>query len=123
MRPEASSCGVLSVSGSRRIGDAQVVADALDGLRPGEIVTGGARGVDTLAAEWAQAHGVPVVVIRPDWRRYGRGAGLRRTEQMIDRADEVLAVWDGESAGTRHAIEYAREKGKPTHVVRAEATS
>ena len=30
---------------------------------------------------------------------------------MIDEADALVAVWDGESAGTRDAIKRARVKG------------
>ena len=78
-----------------------------------EIISGGARGVDTLAREYAQAHGIPCTEIRPDYARYGKGAPLRRNLEIIEKADLVIALWDGKSTGTAHTIRKCREIGKP----------
>ena len=78
-----------------------------------EIISGGARGVDTLAREYAQAHGIPCTEIRPDYARYGKGAPLRRNLEIIEKADLVIALWDGKSTGTAHTIRKCHEIGKP----------
>ncbi len=40
----------------------------------------------------------------------------RRNEWMVDRADTVIAVWDGiQKGGTWNCVRYAREKGKPIY--------
>ena len=78
-----------------------------------EIISGGARGIDTLAREYAQAHGIPCTEIRPDYARYGKGAPLRRNLEIIEKADLVIALWDGKSTGTAHTIRKCREIGKP----------
>lgn len=78
-----------------------------------EIISGGARGVDTLAREYAQAHGIPCTEIRPDYARYGKGAPLRRNLEIIEKADLVIALWDGKSTGTAHTIRKCREIGNP----------
>ena len=78
-----------------------------------EIVSGGAKGVDTSAREYAQAHGIPLTEFLPDYRRYGRGAPLRRNITIIEYADLVLAFWDGKSRGTKYVIDQCRERGVP----------
>lgn len=81
------------------------------------VVVGGARGVDTWAQEWAEDCGVPVDVFPADWTGLGKKAGYVRNVEMIDTAHKVVAFWDGESPGTRHAIDIALAKRKPLEVV------
>ena len=76
------------------------------------IITGGARGADMAAEAYARAAGIGLTIIRPDYRRYGRGAPLVRNKQIIDLADVVLAFWDGHSRGTAQALDYARKQHK-----------
>lgn len=110
----------LVVSGSRSISDPQVVADALDRVNaqpPVTLVHGNARGVDRTAATIALARGWTVEAHPAPWATSGRAAGIIRNRQMIDTADHVLAIWDGRSKGTRHAINYATSIGKPLTVI------
>lgn len=77
-----------------------------------EIVSGGARGIDSLAREYALVNGIKLTEILPEYGKYGRAAPLRRNLQIIDYADEVIAFWDGRSRGTKHVIEQCRRRGK-----------
>ena len=43
-----------------------------------EIVSGGARGIDTGAKFYAKAHGIPLKEFLPDYQTYGGGAPLVR---------------------------------------------
>ncbi|MFA5562224.1 MAG: SLOG family protein [Eubacteriales bacterium] len=81
-----------------------------------EIVSGGARGIDSCAAAYARRHHLKLTVFLPDYQQFGRPAPLRRNLQIIEYADVVLAFWDGHSAGTRHVIEHCRQSGKPVRV-------
>ena len=81
-----------------------------------ELVSGGARGVDTSAREYAEAHGLKITEFLPEYEVYGRRAPLRRNCEIIDYADLVLAFWDGESRGTAFVIKRCRELGKPVRV-------
>ncbi len=83
-----------------------------------EIITGGAGGVDACAIQYAQEKGIPCCVIRPDYRRYGPGAPLRRNEDIIRTADLVIAFWDGESRGTAYVIRRCREQDIPCRIIR-----
>ena len=78
-----------------------------------EIVSGGAKGVDTSAREYAQKHGVRLTEFLPDYRRYGKGAPLRRNIDIIEHADMVLAFWDGRSRGTKFVIDECVRRGVP----------
>jgi len=69
-----------------------------------EIVSGGAKGVDTSAREYAQRNGIRLTEFLPDYKKYGRAAPLKRNIQIIEYADIVLAFWDGSSRGTFHVI-------------------
>lgn len=87
-------------------------------LPPGEvrIVSGGARGVDTMAADWAVTNWTGLTEHVPDWDQYGRRAGYVRNELIIRDADFLLAFqWRG-SRGTQHSIDLARHLGVPTVV-------
>ena len=81
-----------------------------------EIVSGGARGVDTSAKEYALTHGMKLTEFLPEYEKYGRGAPHRRNLTIIEYADLVLAFWDGESRGTKFVIESFKERGVPVRV-------
>lgn len=69
-----------------------------------EIVSGGAKGVDSCARKYALAHNIKLTEFLPNYIRYGKSAPLRRNLQIIDYADVVYAFWDGESCSTRFVI-------------------
>ena len=82
-----------------------------------EIVSGGACGVDTLAAEYANENGMKLTVFLPEYKRYGRGAPIVRNKMIVDYADRIIAFWNGRSKGTLSVISYAKKVGKPCEVV------
>ncbi|MEA4969294.1 MAG: SLOG family protein [Candidatus Pelethousia sp.] len=82
-----------------------------------EIVSGGARGVDTLAEHWADQNNIPKVIFKPDYKRHGRAAPIKRNVLIVEAADLVVAIWDGESRGTKFTIDYAKQVGKPVQIV------
>lgn len=82
------------------------------------ILSGGALGIDQCARRYAEGHAIPYEEYRPDYRRYGKGAPLRRNLAIIQHADRVIAFWDGQSPGTSHTIMKCRELGIPCTVYR-----
>ena len=81
-----------------------------------EIVSGGAKGVDTSARDYAKAHGIKLTEFLPEYDKYGRSAPLKRNITIIEYADVVFAFWDGESRGTRFVIDKCGELGKPVKI-------
>ncbi len=84
---------------------------------PDTIVSGGARGADTYAREFAQKHNLTLIEFLPEYDKYGKGAPLVRNKLIIDNCDCVLAFWDGKSRGTKFTLDYAKEKNKPIKIV------
>lgn len=93
----------IAIIGSRNV----IVTDLERYLPEGvtEIVSGGAKGVDTCAREYARASGLKLTEFLPAYDMYGRGAPLKRNLQIIHYADAVMAFWDGKSRGTKHVID------------------
>ena len=85
-------------------------------LKP--LAPGGAQGIDACARSYAKQKGLAITEIFPCYARYSRAAPLRRNEEIVRRADMVLAFWDGESKGTAYTIRYAQKQGKPLTVHR-----
>lgn len=81
-----------------------------------EVVSGAARGVDRLGEQWAKENDVPIKQFIPDWDGLGKKAGYVRNREMGDYADALIALWDGESKGTKGMIEYAQKKGLKVYV-------
>ena len=82
-----------------------------------EIISGGADGIDRAAAQVAAEQGIPLTEILPDYDRYGRAAPLKRNDAIIDRADMVLAFWDGRSKGTQYVIAECVKRGRFVRVI------
>jgi len=82
-----------------------------------EVISGGARGIDTCAADFAHSRGLKLTEFLPDYARFGHGAPLKRNELIVNAADLVLAIWDGQSKGTKFTIELARAAGKFIRIV------
>lgn len=81
-----------------------------------EIVSGGAKGVDTCARNFALRHGLKLTEFLPEYSKYGRGAPLRRNITIIEYADLVLAFWDGKSRGTKFVIDNCKKRNIPVAV-------
>ena len=81
-----------------------------------EIVSGGARGVDSLGEELAKELDIPVKRFIPHWREYGKKAGILRNVEMAEYADALIAVWDGRSKGTAHMIAHFAKTKKPFYI-------
>lgn len=82
-----------------------------------EIVSGGARGADKLGENFAELHGLSLKVFPADWNKLGKKAGMVRNSEMANYATHLIAIWDGESRGTKHMIEVANKKGLKVRVI------
>ena len=124
------------VAGSRSWTDYNKMVKTLDDLIREEqlpfsddvvIVSGGAKGADSLAERYAHEKGYALVVIRADWDKYGKSAGYRRNEEMHKyiKNDEnhncfCVCFWDGHSKGTAHNFDLAKKYDTPLTVIKQE---
>ena len=112
----------ILITGSRTWKDTWKIADRLkqfaethEGTH--KLIHGGAKGADEIAGRWARNNKWDVVVVPANWAVHGNAAGPIRNIQMLDmHPDIVLAFWDGQSKGTKHCIEAARERNIPVDI-------
>ena len=81
------------------------------------IVSGCARGADTLGMRYASENIFDVDEYPADWDKYGNAAGPKRNLQMAEYADAVIVFWDNKSSGTRNMIECARRENIPCKII------
>lgn len=80
------------------------------------IISGGARGVDSLAERYARKNSIPFLLFPANWDKYGKRAGFRRNQEIVDEADFMIAIPTPNSRGTRDSIRRAEIKGIPVEV-------
>ena len=82
-----------------------------------EIVSGGAIGIDSIAAEYAKNNNLLLTEFLPEYKRFGRAAPIIRNKKIVDYSDEIIIFWNGASKGTLSVIEYVKKTGKPFEVI------
>lgn len=109
------------IAGSREVTEPDgiglvILAMSKCGWNATEVLSGGCRGIDRSGEAWARHNGIPFTRYYAEWSRWGKGAGPIRNGLMADDADALVAIWDGESRGTKNMIDTMRARGKPVHV-------
>lgn len=110
----------IAIIGSRNTGKINLAVELEKriNIKDGDaIISGGAKGIDTLAAEYAKGRNLQLIEYRPDYVQYGRGATFIRNRKIIENADMVVAFWNGTSRGTKYSIDYANKVGRKTIII------
>lgn len=81
------------------------------------IVSGCAKGADTLAIKFAKENNFLLKKFPAEWDKYGKKAGFLRNQEMAKYSDALIAFWDGKSKGTKHMIDIARQEKLLTRVI------
>jgi len=110
----------LIIAGSRSLTQAKHV-DLIDflinsfELKPTEIVSGCAKGIDTLGEIWALENSIPIKKFPPDWDTFGKLAGFKRNQQMADYADALLVIFTPGSRGSLDMLARAKINNLKTY--------
>ena len=115
----------LAIAGSRTFNNYELLEvwiDSITSMQFGRedsivIVSGGAKGADSLAFQYAENHKLEMRVYPAEWNKYGKSAGFIRNQTIVDNCDFLLAFWNGESRGTADTIEKAKKAMKPTFII------
>lgn len=108
----------LAIIGSRSFNNYKLLCGILKEYKDIEkIISGGAKGADSLAARYAKENNIELIEYIPAWNLYGKSAGFRRNKKIVQESDFVLAFWDGHSKGTKHSINLANKSNKECRVV------
>ena len=110
----------VAIVGSRSINDLELLENIWKQLelpyKDVTIVSGGALGVDNNGADFSNKYGIPIMVFKPNWTRYGKSAGFKRNEDIIKNCDICIAIWDGKSQGTKHSMDLCKAYFKRLYV-------
>ena len=120
----------LIIAGSRTINPSSTFLEACISeahLRPTEIISGGAPGVDASAKAlteqrftmtyYSLALKDKYTEFPANWNKHGKAAGPIRNIAMAEYGDALLLIWDGESRGSKNMKETMLELGKPVYEV------
>lgn len=113
------------VAGSRSFNDYELAFKYLDKVKlitecmkkSMTIVSGMARGADSIGVDYAKSRGLNIIEMPADWNKYGKSAGYRRNLEMGKLANSAMVFWDGESKGSEHMINIMNELNKPVWVI------
>ncbi len=129
---------ILLISGSRSIDDMEIFRRAIHEFMANEfageyplplnktiyqIVSGNARGVDSVAERFAKKQGIDLAIFPANWEKHGNAAGPIRNEQMLDYGIMMADLMDvevrllaipfpgAEGGGTNHMIQKCKNEG------------
>lgn len=109
------------IAGCRDFENYPLLKETVDKFRESvavtEIVSGGAAGADTLGEQYAKENRITLKVFPANWDKHGRAAGPIRNKQMAEYADQLIAIWDGQSKGTENMIKTMKEVNKPVYII------
>lgn len=105
----------LAIIGSRNCPSVDIASHLT--YIPDTIVSGGAKGADTYAKQFALKNNLQLIEFLPEYDKYGRSAPLVRNKLIVENCDCLLAFWDGKSKGTKFTLDYAKKCGKPIKIV------
>lgn len=108
---------IAAVIGSRTFEDYNIMKAILKDKGLTGIISGGAKGADRFAERYAQEIGLPIEIIKPEWEKYGRAAGVMRNKEIVNKADIIFAFWDGKSKGTKSSIDFAEKIRKKVEII------
>ncbi len=113
--PAGSRVGVV---GSRSFPSLGLVREFVAALPGGlVVVSGGAAGVDSVAAAAARSRGLSVSVLPGDWGVSARGGGMIRNRRLVAGCAVVVVFLCCGSAGASSAVALCRSLGVPVFVV------
>ena len=107
----------VAVIGSRGFNKYELLKETLSKLEITLVVSGGAKGADSLGEQYANENQIPTKIFLPDWKKHGRAAGMLRNTDIINEAEMVVAFWDGESKGTKDSITKAQKQNKKVLII------
>lgn len=112
---------IVIVCGGRDFSDYNAIAYELSQLNPDLVVSGGAKGADDLALEWAFRAEVNAMRFPAKWSQIGKAAGMARNREMHDVVANEIAENPGKQVymlvmpggiGTNAMARYALEQGQ-----------
>ncbi|MDE0455180.1 MAG: DUF2493 domain-containing protein [Gammaproteobacteria bacterium] len=111
---------LVAITGGKHVTDCDAIFRSLDKVRAKYrdmvLVHGGGPGVEKIAAQWAERHGVHQVVCKPDWNAHGRAAPFRRNDELLNLLPKGVIAFPG-SGITDNLVDKAAQLGIPVQKI------
>ena len=109
----------VAIVGSRNFDDYELLSERLKNYvgNISEIISGGAKGADSLAEMFADEYGIKKTIFKAEWDKFGRSAGIIRNKDIVKNCDVLIAFWDGKSKGTKNSIDLATIQNKKVTIL------
>lgn len=107
---------ITIVAGGRDFINYPVIEKVLDSFEISTILSGKARGADSVGETYAQRKKIPVWEFPANWNLYKNKAGFLRNKKMAQAGERLIAFWDGRSPGTKNMIFLAKQFKLEVHV-------
>jgi hypothetical protein len=108
------------VCGGRDFSDSKYLESCLNQCRKWwgltHIITGEAKGADSLAHHWALKRDLDTDVFHAQWDTYGKGAGMIRNRLMLAQLPQVVIAFKG-GVGTENMITITRQARIPVLIL------
>jgi len=112
---------IISITGSRSFTDYTYFTEKVNSFLQDKevtcVVSGGASGTDALAKKYCDEKNIKILELLPDWKQFGKSAGIIRNKKIIDQSDFNIIFWDGKSKGSKFNIDYCKKNNKGIEVV------
>ncbi|MEM9325010.1 MAG: SLOG family protein [Bacteroidota bacterium] len=102
---------------SRQFLNRELVYEVLDQEYFHVLVTGGRRGADRMAEQFAIDRDIQLQVHLPQFRKHGKAAYRKHYEAILQNCDRLIVFWDGMARGPKQSLEMAKALGKSYRTV------
>ncbi len=75
------------------------------------VIEGDAKGVDRMAGYWARKNKIDLKIFKAQWDLYGKSAGYKRNQQMLDEGKPDLVIAFRGGKGTTMMVNLAKQAG------------
>jgi hypothetical protein len=85
---------------------------------PISIISGKAKGADSLGEIFAKKYNFPIIDMPADWNQFGKRAGHIRNEEMAKISNFCIIFWNGQSKGSANMVELAEKYKLKLKIIR-----
>ena len=111
----------IAIIGSRDFKNKRLLDETMQNLllkyNITHIVSGGAKGADTMGVQWANKNNIDSIVYNPNFKQRKRAYHFRN-RQIVNESDIIVAFWNGHSTGTKYTINFAKTLEKEVIIVK-----
>ena len=101
----------LLITGSRNITNFDLSGYISDDVKA--IISFNNKGIDRIAAEYADYYGIPKLIFDPDCEK---SESRKNYDEIIMMCDSVLIIWDGKSQDVIPTIRCVNKHTKPVKI-------